>query len=366
MAVYKSNKPTSDGRTFFFRIKYRDVYGNTHDYSSKKYKTHKEAVLAESKYRLSKVQEKKELINPTIKDIFNEYIIQKAKISKFQTVKKERNLFRYYSSIENIRINDLNVNRYKKFYEYVYHLPYSPGHRTDILQLLGRLIRYSTKNYNTSDALLRFIEPIKDKNQLKKPMDFYTYEEFQKFISVVNDLNYHLLFNTLYFTGVRIGEALGLQWKDVDFNKRTISINKTASTKLGAFYTLSTPKTKSSTRILPITKKLADEFKNVQKLYKKYSDYSSDFFVFGGVRPFPDTTIQKKKNKYCESAHLRKIRIHDFRHSFASFMINNGASIMLVSKYLGHSNSSITLNIYTHLYNSELTKMVEFVDKYIK
>ncbi len=53
-------------------------------------------------------------------------------------------------------------------------------------------------------------------------------------------------------------------------------------------------------------------------------------------------------------ANVKQIRIHDFRHSCASLLINQGASIALVSKYLGHSNITITLNTYTHMFQSEL------------
>ena len=79
--------------------------------------------------------------------------------------------------------------------------------------------------------------------------------------------------------------------------------------------------------------------------------------------PFKETTIQNHKNKACSIAGVKQIRIHDFRHSCASLLINKGASIALVSKYLGHSNISITLNTYTHMYQSELKNMVEILNK---
>ena len=59
---------------------------------------------------------------------------------------------------------------------------------------------------------------------------------------------------------------------------------------------------------------------------------------------------------------MKTIRIHDFRHSTASFLVQNGASIVLVSKYLGHSKVSTTLDIYTHLYKSELLEVSKLID----
>jgi integrase len=78
--------------------------------------------------------------------------------------------------------------------------------------------------------------------------------------------------------------------------------------------------------------------------------------------PFRETTIQVNKNKACKLARIKQIRIHDFRHSCASLLINKGASIALVSKYLGHSNISITLNTYTHMYKSELDNMIKILN----
>ena len=95
---------------------------------------------------------------------------------------------------------------------------------------------------------------------------------------------------------------------------------------------------------------------------KQYTDFKNDWFVFGNIEPFKETTIQKKKNYYCKMAEVKQIRIHDFRHSCASLLINKGASISLVSKYLGHSKISTTLNTYTHLYQSELENMTKILD----
>lgn len=93
--------------------------------------------------------------------------------------------------------------------------------------------------------------------------------------------------------------------------------------------------------------------------------FQKDCFVFGLMQPFKETTIHKYKNKYCDLANLKRIRVHDFRHSCASFLINQGASISLVSKYLGHANISITLNIYTHLYKNELDDITNKINNLV-
>lgn len=92
-----------------------------------------------------------------------------------------------------------------------------------------------------------------------------------------------------------------------------------------------------------------DRIKKHLEDVKKYSNFKKKWFIFGNSIPYKETTICSYKNKYCDLANLLKIRIHDFRHSCASLLINQGASITLVSKYLGHSKVSITLDINSYV-----------------
>ncbi len=105
-----------------------------------------------------------------------------------------------------------------------------------------------------------------------------------------------------------------------------------------------------------------NDLKTMKNNTMEFNDYKNEWFVFGNVFPFAETSIQVKKNNYCDKAGLRHIRIHDFRHSCASLLINQGASITLVSKYLGHSKISTTLNTYTHLYKSELENVTNILN----
>ena len=195
-------------------------------------------------------------------------------------------------------------------------------------------------------------------------MNFFTLEEYNEFDSVIDNFSFHLFFEILFYLGLRQGECQALTWKDIDLENGKIKITKTLTTKIkGQKWTISSPKTKNSIRTLPLTKKLIEDLKKQKIEAMKFKDYSENWFVFGNSFPFPETTIQVKKNKYCKLANVKQIRVHDFRHSCASLLINKGATISLVSKYLGHSNISITLNTYTHMYKSELEDMTDILNK---
>ena len=356
-------KQLKNGVKYSFTLRYKDIYGDTKQYTSKGYNTKKEAELEEAKFRLKVAEKKVSITNLTIDNIFTEFIEYKAKQIKLQTINKYKDLYQVFEPIKNVKVNDLDLSIYNKFRLYVEKKGYSVNYCNKVLNLLRTLVSYSKKYYNTSYTILNFIENFKEVNKIKKEMQFFTYEEFEKFISVIDEFNYKTFFEVLYYLGLRQGEATALTWNDINFTKKEVSINKTLTTKLkGQLYTISSPKTKKSNRVLPIPKKLVESLKQLKEQAKKKKYFSEEWFVFGDELPFKETTIQVRKNKYCKQAGVKQIRIHDFRHSCASFLIQHGASIVLVSKYLGHSKISITLDTYTHLYENELKKVSNLID----
>jgi integrase len=272
-------------------------------------------------------------------------------------------MFSYLEPLDSTKINDFNVNIYNRLYNDIIKKNLSARYVNKILGMLRSLIKYSNKYYNTSDEMLKFIENLSLKNETKE-MDFYTFDEYMKYRSVIDDDEWLLFFDMLYFLGFRKGELQALTYADIDPIKKEVSINKTLTTKLkGTEYYISSPKTKSSNRILPIPNDIFERIeKNMQK-YQKYTNYSDLFFIFGGITPFKDTNISNKNIQYSKLANLRTIRIHDFRHSCASLLINQNMPITLVSKYLGHSKVSVTLDTYSHMYKSDLNTLTDYINK---
>jgi len=364
MAVYKSKKATKDGRQYFFRIKYKDVLGVSHDYTSQKYKTQKEAVNEEALYRIKIGENKTSNNNITLGQAFNEFIEIHRKTVKKQTTNRILDKYKHLKKYENLKIKNLAVNSIKQIRKDIEdnnNLGYD--RKNEILGLLRLIIKYSNKYYGTDTHILKFIDNFKNVNPPKKEMLFFTYEEYKQFDSVIEDHIWHTFFEMLYFIGLRQGECQALTWKDINFDKKTVDINKTLTSKIkGENWTISSPKTRNSIRELPLTEKLIEDLKIMKDKDKKLTDFSENWFVFGKAIPFKETTIQKKKNDICSVAEVKQIRIHDFRHSCASFLINLGASITLVSKFLGHSKVSITLDIYSHFYKSELDDIIERVN----
>jgi len=354
--------PTKDGRKYVFVIRYKDIYGKTVQYQSPRYATAKEAKEQEAIYRLKIVENKINRSNVTFKDIMREYYEYMKPKLKPQSIVKYNVFYRYFRGIEDTKINDFNLNMYNKLLLDIKKQDLSPVYTNKILGMLRSLIKYSNKYYNTSDEMIKFIENVST-IESKKEMDFYTFDEYMKFRSVINDPEWLLWFDMLYFMGFRRGELQALCINDIDTIKKEVSINKTLTTKLkGTEYYISTPKTKNSNRVLPIPDNILKQIiQNIEK-YKAYSNYSNKWFLFGGITPFKDTNISNKNIQYSKLANLRTIRLHDFRHSCASFLINSNMPITLVSKYLGHAKTSITLDTYSHMFKSDLNILTDYIN----
>lgn len=352
-------KPTKDGRKYYCRIRYKDSLGNYKEHRTQMYATKKEVKDAELEF-INSLKEPKG--NTTFEILMNSYLNDlKTKIKPTSFAKAE-NECKYFKPILNIKIQDLNVHHINTLKN---NLKGCVSYKNKILGRFTSIINYGNKYYDTPTSCLKYIDKFVDLG-FKKEMDFYTFEEYIKFSSVIDDSIWKLFFDMFYYMGFRKGELQALTWKNVDLNKEELTIKQSLTTKLkGIEYVILTPKTKNSIRVLPIPKKLVECLKMLKLECVNYTDFSNDWFVFGNTIPFKDTSIEVHKNNYAKMSGLRQIRIHDFRHSCASFLINKGASIQLVSKYLGHSSIDITLKTYTHLYKNELSNIKIILDDII-
>ena len=95
---------------------------------------------------------------------------------------------------------------------------------------------------------------------------------------------------------------------------------------------------------------------------KEYHGFNDDFFVVSDAKPIADSNIYLRRTKLATLAGLKVIMIHDFRHSCASLLINNGVNVTLVTKYLGHTKIEETLNMYSHMFSTALDNVVSIID----
>ena len=173
-------------------------------------------------------------------------------------------------------------------------------------------------------------------------------------------------------TGMRQGELLGLKWDDLDLTRKTLQVKRQVERLPGGGFEFVPPKTKAGYRTI----KLGSETVNIlTHHYKTQLDESANagnkwqdhglIFPSSVGTPFSPSNVLKTFGTLRDEAGLPKIRFHDLRHTAASLMLNNGVDVLIVSKRLGHSKPSITLDVYGHLIPSSQEKAADLIDTLI-
>ena len=362
----KENKITKDGRSWVFIQYSKGLDGKRHQYQSQAYMTEEEAIQAEKAY-LNKYKDVE--VNPhmTFKEAYTIYYdYQKDKI-KDSTLKTYRDRIKYMGLLDNVELVNLNWDLYQKWRAQMNKTNLCDRYKTDIQKFIKQIINFAEKQWDFN--LRKFynkLEPFKTPGALKKEMDFYEREEFFKFISVVDDLRYKCFFELLYYCGLRRSEARGLQWKHIDFNNKTLTVsqqvlnpsNSNASTE----WYISSTKTEASNRTIPISTTLLNDLAELKKTNERLSKFKQTWFVLGDDVPMATGRMYFYRDKYAEKAGIRRIRLHDFRHSCASALISGAAPITAVSNFLGHSETTETLETYTHMFKKDLANVPKFFD----
>ena len=186
-------------------------------------------------------------------------------------------------------------------------------------------------------------------------MHYWTYDEYIAFREGVKDKSLsYICFEVLYWTGMREGELLALSPADIDLDNKTISINRTYQ-RIEGKDVFTSPKTRKSKRKIPIPDFLCQEL----------SDYiPSRYMLDADERLFPVTKsyLSHEMIRGCKNTGVKKIRIHDIRHSHASLLINQGCDALMLADRLGHEKVSTTLNTYSHLFPHKQQELVHSLE----
>lgn len=179
----------------------------------------------------------------------------------------------------------------------------------------------------------------------KKGHNIYTIWEFRKFRHYLGKYVIKQYFNFMFFYGTRPSEAMALRFSDIE----GLCCNIEHSIQRRGNRELDTPKNQSSLRTIKISLLMWLRFYKLKRYYiKQYGTFDRNYFIFGGQKPLSTTTIDRYKEKACNRAKMEKITQHEFRHSCATRLIHKHKPIDYVSRKLGHSKVSTTVDIYLH------------------
>ena len=207
----------------------------------------------------------------------------------------------------NKRVNDITAADIRQWQNELIKMGYSPTYLKTINNQLSAIFNYAIRYYDLkSNPCAKAGSMGKSKAE---EMDFWTGEEFRKFIdSVMNKRLSYMAFMTLYWTGMRLGELLALNPKDVDLEKRTISITKSYQ-RLGKKDVITPPKTPKSKRVITVPEFLAADIKD-------YMDSLYDLQENDRLFPITKYYLEHEMQRGIKESGVKRIRVHDLRHPY--------------------------------------------------
>lgn len=230
---------------------------------------------------------------------------------------------------------------------------YSQTYLKTVNNQLSAIFNFAMKYYKLPSNPARICGSMGKKNA--DNMKFWTVDEFKQFIQFSDNQMYTVIYEILFWTGMRIGECLALTLDDFDFDAKTVSISKNYARHQKQDLILD-PKTPKSKRIVTIPEFLCEIVKeHVSRLY----DYESTERLF----PIARSTMNGHLVRIAKKAKVKRIRVHDLRHSHASLLIEMGFSPLLISERLGHENVETTLQTYSHLYPNKHSEVSDSLQK---
>lgn len=352
MPVYKNDK----NGTWYVMARYTDWRGERKQKCQRGFATKREAQEWERQFHLQKkanidmtLESFCELfekdIRPKIKEntwVTKENIIR-SKIIPYLGKRKmseitAKDIIDWQNEIQNLKGKDGR--------------PLSPTYLRTIHAQLSAIFNHAVKFYDMDTNPAKKAGVMGEEES--KEMLFWTKEEYLKFSEAMMEkpLSYYA-FELLYWCGIREGELLALTPADFDFKNGTLRINKSYQ-RLKGKDVITSPKTRKSNRVIKMPRFLCEE---MQDCLKMFYDLKETDRIFQISKHY----LFKEMQRGCKETGVKKIRIHDLRHSHISLLIDRGFTALAIGKRVGHSGEKITYR-YAHLFPSKQDEMADRLD----
>ena len=251
------------------------------------------------------------------------------------------------------RLDDIKPADIRAWQNGMIKMDYSQRYLRKIDTVLSSIFEYAVRFYGMRSNPSKRVGSIG--NSESKKINFWTLDEFTSFIGFIDDKRMHLVYDILYWTGLRIGELLALTPADFDPEARSLRISKSYRRYHGQDI-VSPPKTSKGNRTIMIHRSLNEEI-------KAYLNDNRNIMNNDRMFPISSDCVRDILTRKSKKAGVKRIKVHDLRHSHASLLINMNITPLMVSERLGHEKVETTLNIYAHLYPDTQQKLVTALDE---
>ena len=351
MAIYKN-----DNGTWYVMIRYQDWTGARKQKCKRGFSTRKEAADWELQFKL----QKKASVDMTMESFCTMYeedvrpsLKQSTWLTKENIIQKKILPYLGKRKVSEITAKDVMDwhNQMRKLKTKTGKL-LSPTYLKTIHGQLSTIFNHAVKYYDLSTNPARKAGALGEEEG--KEMLFWTKEEYLKFADAMMDkpVSYYA-FEMLYWCGIREGELLALTPADFDFEAGTVKISKSYQ-RLHGKDVITTPKTKKSNRTIKMPNFLCDEMKDYLGMLYGIKKKERIFTI-------TKSYLHHEMDRGAKSAGVKRIRIHDLRHSHISLLIDMGFSAVAIADRVGHESIEITYR-YAHLFPSKQTEMADKLD----
>jgi integrase len=354
MPVYKDNEK----KTYFTSFYYNDWAGNRRKKKKEGFAKQAEAKIFEREF-LEKTAATPDMKFSALLELYFDDLKTRIKPTTYQNKKMvfEKKILPYFG---NQRINKITSVAIRKWQNKILNKTYSPGkdkttqkysptYIKNINNQLSSIFNFAVRYYGLLKNPVRVAGSIG--SMRSHSIDFWTLDEFRRFAMVLKKPRSIMAFYLLFWTGCRCGELLALTFSDIDYDNKTMNINKTYA-KIGKADIIQSPKTKKSIRVVTLPQFIIDMLKDYETYFYK-PDKSERLFYM------TKNALMKVMRLGSQLAGVKRIRVHDLRHSHASLLIEEGFQPLEVADRLGHENIQTTLQIYSHLYPNKQKELAE-------
>lgn len=238
-----------------------------------------------------------------------------------------------------------------------------------------RITLYNMLEFAKENDVIRY-NPCKKsvKSDMGKPSEkkeALTIDTQKRFLKGTAGTSYENQYRFILQTGLRTGELIGLQWKDIDFEKKTLTIQRSMEYryKVGE-WRIGEPKSKSGYRTVPLTEEAIRILKDQKEKNKKIKiipiEWREFVFLCKKGTPVKNSTYDSALFKICDKVSINRFSMHILRHTFATRCIEAGMKPKTLQNILGHSRIGITMDLYVHTTEDEKQKEIELVAEALK
>lgn len=383
MPIYKMEGSKNGKQKYRVRINYIDNFGKSRQIDRVAYGL-SEAKDLERQLE-AELKEKLPTARMTVQQLYDEYVKAIAPELRETTFDKNKRVLKAYvlETMGDIPLDKLTAPVLQQWKNQIeeHIVKTADGKerglklrtKQNIFSTFRALLNWGVKMDYLPQNILTKVGNFKSSDFTKEEMRYYTAEEYKTFAKVARDeaeksgvivdWDFYVFFSIAFYTGLRKGEIHALKWTDIE--GEYLNVARSISQKLKGCDRETPPKNKSSLRTIHIPKPLINILNNHKELHQQHRSFTEDFRICGGTRCLRDTSVENANIKFAKLAGLKKIRIHDFRHSHVSLLANEGINIQEIARRLGHANIEMTWNTYSHLYPREEERAVEILNKIV-